>query len=258
MFLAGIAMAENTKLGEISPGKYVLKPITNHLPYAFEDPEDYRESLQKVELELGNQERFRDLPELGMKRPYTGLIKLGDGPGEFGVIVDVRAEEKRLYIDTDGDGSFANEPSIELLNEWYGLEAYWVIGPEPITLQVGFKSELTCEQPIDISISGFLNRPGALIDEKPYLLVTVRTWFLAELVEEGAQRLAAVIDCNNNGIYNDPEDALFIDYNDDGFFNNDEVIFRKTGISIESGKMKLNFDWEACPGELRIGGDTGD
>lgn len=258
IFLSGMAMAENTKFGETTPSKYDLKPITNHLPYAFEDQEDYRESLQKVELKLGNQERFRDLPELGMKRPYTGVIKLGDGPGEFGVIVDVRAEEKRLYIDTDGDGSFANESWIELLNEWYGLESYWVIGPEPITLQVSFKAEPTCEQPIDISIFGFLNRPGALVDEKPYLLVTVRTWFLAELVDEGAYRLAAVADCNNNGIYNDPEDALFIDYNDDGLFNKDEVIFRKTGVKIKSGKNNLNIDWEACPRELTIGGNTGD
>lgn len=257
LFLSGIAMAANAKLGEIKPGKYDLKPITNHLPYAFKDPDDYRKSLQKVELELGNQERFRDLPELGMKRPYTGVIKLGDGPSEFGVIVDVGAEEKRLFIDTDGDGSFANEPWIELLNEWYGLETYWVIGPEPIRLQVGFNSEPSRNQPIEISISGFLNRPGALVKEKPYLLVMVRTWFLAELVEDGARKLAAVTDCNNNGVYNDPQDVIFIDYNDDGFFSDDEVVLRKKGVKIESEKTKLYIDWEACPRELVIGGETG-
>lgn len=257
VFFSGIAIAADKILGEITPGKYILNPINNHLPNAIEDPDDYRKSLQKVELELGNQERFRDLPELGMKRPYTGVIKLGMEPREFGVIVDVRAEEKRLYVDTNGDGSFQDEPWIELLNEWYGLETYWVIGPEPIKLQMGYDSELSRSQTIDISVSGFLNRPGALVKEKPYLLIMVRTWFLAELLEDGAPKIVAVTDCNNNGIYNDPKDALFIDYNDDGFFSNDEVMIRKEGIKIKSGNKNLNIDWEAFPRELVIGGQSG-
>lgn len=257
LFLSGIALAANPKLGKIKPGEYKLKPITNHLPYAFKDPEDYRESLQKVELELGNQERFHNLPELGMKYPYTGVIKLGNKPQEFGIIVDVRAEEKRLYVDTNGDGSFTGEPWILLLNEWYGLETYWVIGPEPIRLQVGFKSDPSRNQPIEISVSGFLNRPGALIKEKPYLMVAVRTWFLAEVLEDGAVKLAAVIDRNNNGIYNDPEDAMFIDYNDDGLFSDDEVILRKNEIKIMSGEKKLRVDWGICPQKLIIGGEAG-
>lgn len=255
LLFSGISAATNVKIEEITPGEYDLKTITNHLPYAFEDSDNYRESLQKIVLELGNQGRFRDLPELGMKHPYTGVIKLGDKPQEFGVIVDVRAEEKRLYIDTNGDGSFANEPWIELLNEWYGLERYLVFGPEPIELQVIFNSEPSRIQPIEIYVSGFLNRPGALIEEEPYLMVTVRTWFLAELIEDGAVKLAAVVDCNNNGIYNDSKDALFIDYNDDGIFDNYEAIFRKTGIKIECGGVKLKVDWDACPLKLKIGGE---
>lgn len=256
LLFSGISTAANVKTGEMTPGEYDLKTITNHLPYAFKDSDDYYESLQKIELELGNQGRFRDLPELGMRNPYTGVIKLGDKSQEFGVVVDVRAEEKRLYIDTNGDGSFANEPWIELLNEWYGLERYLVFGPEPIELQVTYNSEPSRIQPIEISVSGFLSRSGALIEEEPYLMVTVRTWFLAELIEDGAVKLAAVVDCNNNGIYNDAEDAVFIDYNDDGIFDNYEAIFIKSGVTIESGGMKLKADWDACPSTLKIGGET--
>ena len=255
---SGIAMAAKADLRVIEPGEYHLEPINNHLPYAFKDPDDYRESLQKVGLELGNQGRFRDLPELGMKHPYTGVIQLGDEPRQFGIIVDVKAEEKRLYIDTDGDGSFAGEPWIELLNEWYGLETYWVIGPQPIQLQVGYASEPSHTQTVEISVSGFLNRPGALIEEKPYLMVAVRTWFLAELIEDGAVKLAAVVDRNNNGRYNDPEDALFIDYNDDGLFDEEELIIREKKVKIKSGKSKLRVDWGICPQTLVIGGEDRD
>lgn len=257
MLLTGVVLAAKVKLGEIEPGRYDLTPINNHLPYAFKDPDDYRESLQKVELELGNEERFRDLPELGMKHPYTGVIELGDKPQQFGIIVDVRAEEKRLYIDTDGDGSFANEQWIELLNEWYGLETYWVIGPEPIQLKVGYNSVHSDSQTLEISVYGFLNRPGALIEEKPYLMVAVRTWFLAELIEDGAVKLAAVTDRNNNGIYNEPEDAIFIDYNDDGLFDDTELILRKKSHKIKSGKAKLSLDWEIYPQTLKIRGEDG-
>lgn len=257
LLINGIALAATPKLGEIKPGKYQFKAITNHLPYAFKNPEDYRESLQKVELELGNQDRFRDLPELGMKRPYTGVIKLGDIPKHFGIIVDVRAEEKRLYIDTDGDGSFKDEPWIELLNEWYGLETYWVIGPKPIRLKVAYQSnpDETCE--LEISVYGFLNRPGALIEEKPYLMVIVRTWFLAEIYEDGAVKLVAVTDRNNNGKYNDPDDLLFIDENDDGLFSKEEAYLRKDGIKIKSGKLTLKADWGVYPETLEIGGKSG-
>ena len=192
-----------------------------------------------------------NLPELGMKRPYTGVIELGDKPQQFGVIVDVRAEEKRLYIDTDGDGSFANENWIELLNEWYGLETYWVIGPEPIQLKVGYNSIHSGNRTIEISVYGFLNRPGALIEEKPYLMVAVRTWFLGELIEDGAVKLAAVTDRNNNGIYNEPEDAIFIDYNDDGLFDDTELILRKKSNKIKSGKAKLSLDWGIYPQHWR-------
>ena len=257
ILLSGTTLAAKVKLGEIEPDRYNLTPINNHLPYAFKDPDDYRESLQKVELELGNQERFRDLPELGMKRPYTGVIELGDKPQQFGIIVDVRAEEKRLYIDTNGDGSFANEPWIQLLNEWYGLETYWVIGPEPIQLQVAYNSVPSVGQPIEISVYGFLNRPGALVKEKPYLMVAVRTWFLAELVEDGAIKLAAVVDRNNNGKYNEPEDAIFIDYNDDGHFDRKELTLRKNQLKIRSGKSKLTVDWGIYPQVLEIRGEDG-
>ena len=257
LLLSGVALAVEVGLGKIKPGRYNLTPINNHLPYAFKDPDDYRESLQKVQLELGNQERFRDLPELGMKHPYTGVIELGDKPQQFGIIVDVRAEEKRLYIDTDGDGSFAGEPWIQLLNEWYGLETYWVIGPEPIQLKVDYNSVPSGSRPLEISVYGFLNRPGALIEEKPYLMVAVRTWFLAELIEEGGVKLAAITDRNNNGKYNDPEDAFFIDYNDDGLFDETELILCKELTKIKSGKAKLKIDWGIYPETIEIRGEDG-
>ncbi|TCL73234.1 hypothetical protein EDC14_100596 [Hydrogenispora ethanolica] len=253
LLLPGGASAARQSLGEIRPGAYPLVPITNHLPWGYKDIQAYQNSLQKVELVSGGLEGFKDLPQLGMKGPYTGLISLGDAGQKFGVIIDIVGEEKRLYIDRDGDGSFAGESWKPLLNEWYGLQVYGVYGPEPIQLQVTYRNGQT--RPIQIQVNGLLNQPSAMVKEKPYLLVGVETWFLARLVEDGAAKLAAVVDRNHNGCYHDPEDLLFIDYNDDGGFDVAEAKPRKRGVTLP-GKQRLKADWTAYPDSLEIGGKS--
>jgi hypothetical protein len=253
--MSGWVLAAKPKLGEITPGTYQLQPITNHIPWAFDSYEAAWNIQQKVELEIGKQDQFKDLPKLGMKEPYTGVIKLGDKDQKFGVIIDVVGEEKRLYIDRDGDNSFAGETWSPLLNEWYGLQIYGVYGPEPIQLNVNYQSQSDQAFPMLISVNGLLNKPGAFLKDKPYLRVAVQTWFLARIVEDGASKLVAIVDQTNNGRYNDPEDLLFIDYNDDGRFEKDEAIPRsKKGITITSGKAKLAVNWTVYPDKLVIGG----
>lgn len=249
--LAGITWADKPAAEEIQPGVYPLIPITNHTPGVFKDSKEYTDSLQKVELEIGKQDQFRDLPKLGMKNPYTGTIKLGDG--KYGVIVDIVGEEKRLYIDRKGDGSFANETWTPLLNQWYGLQIYWVIGPEPVTLQAKFNTPSQVH-PIEIEVQGLLNKPGTLVQDKPFLLVKVRTWFMAKIQVDGMERLVAIADRNNNGRFNDPEDQIFVDYNDDGNFDKEEMMSKKNGVSIKSGTQKLPVDWTVYPDKLVIGG----
>ena len=61
-------------LGEIRPGQYSIIPVANHLPGAYQNIKSYWNSLQKVELETGNQEQFKDLPDLKMKKPFIGIL----------------------------------------------------------------------------------------------------------------------------------------------------------------------------------------
>jgi hypothetical protein len=238
--------------GEIIPGQYPLISVDNHMPEAFKNVKNYWSSLQKVELEIGNQEQFKDLPDLKMKEPFTGSIVLGDKLQKFGVIVDIVGDEKRLYVDRKGNGSFAGEPWTPLLNEWDGLQSYWVWAPEPIALQVSYKSKQDQVYPIEISIVGIVNKPGLFEKEKPYLLVEVRTWFLAKLNEDGGEKLVAIVDANNKGKFNDPQDLLFIDNNDDGYFSDDEAIIRHHGVKIKSGKQKYAFNWDTYPDQLTV------
>lgn len=252
VLFSSAALAATPKMGVIEPGEYRLFPIGNHTPGSFKSSKEYWESLQKVDLELGNTEQFKNLPKLGMKAPYTGYITLGDKTQKFGVIVDIYGEEKRLYIDTDGDGSFAGEPMTLLLNEWQGLQMYWVIAPEPIELKVNYQSGKT--YPLQISVYGLLTPTGALVKEKPYLRVQVRTWFLAKLTEDGFEKLGAIVDFNNNGRFNDPEDQLLVDYNDNGYFSEDELINLKKGLSVNNGKKKLKAEWGTYPDKIVLGG----
>lgn len=252
----GLALAAKTAVGEILPGEYPAVAITNHLP-EFRDGKKYWNSRQKVELTIGGQKSFKDLPELAMKQPYTGYIELGDKPQKFGVIVDIVGNEKRMYIDTNGDNSFANEKWYPLLNEWYGLEIYWARCPEPVTVQVPFNIQLEKVFPIEIKVEGWLFKPGPFLKGKPCLYITVRTWFLVKLIENGHEKLAAVVDWSNNGRYDDPEDIFIIDSNDDSFFDETEMILRtQKGVTIKCGKENRPVVWEAYPDKVMIGGNT--
>jgi hypothetical protein len=251
---SGIVWAAKHTLGQIEPGVYPMEGVTNHIPSLYKRTADYWNSLRKVQLEVGNLSRFKDVPKLGLKNPYTGVIELGDKPQRFGVIVDIVGEEKRLYVDTNGDGSFKDENWVPLINEWYGNQNYWIIAPEPIKLMVRYQAKSDQAYPIEIAVNGALIDSGSSQKVKPFLAVEVRTWFLAKVTEDGVEKLMAVIDSNHNGCFNDPEDQFLIDYNDDGFFTLDEALARKKGITLKSGKQKLNVDWDVYPDSLKIGG----
>ena len=242
------------KLEGVKPGVYPLYPIDHHTPGAFKNSDEYWKSLQEVKLEIGKQDAYRDLPKLGLKQPFTGKIILGDQPQEFAVIVDIFGEEKRLYVDTNGDGSFANEPYTVLLNEWQGLQAYWVLGPEPLKLQVTYSADKALTFPITLEVTGILNKPGAIYKERPYLRVAISTWFLARLGAGNNETLVAVVDRDNNGRFNDPVDQLFVDTNADGFFSKEEVIKLNRGISLRGDQGRLAVTWKVYPDKLVIGG----
>ncbi len=257
MFLfSGLVWAANHNLGEIEAGTYSLIAVSNHMPTLYKKADQYWKSLQRVELEIGHVDQFKDVPKLGLKNPYTGKIKLGDKPDQsFGVIVDIVGEEKRLYIDTDGDGSFAGEKWVPLLNEWYGNQNYWIIAPEPIQLMVGYRAK-PGKFPMEVSVSGALIDSGSAQKMKPFLLIENRTWFIAKINEDGAEKLVAVIDQNHNGCFNDPGDWFLIDYNDDSFFTMDEAQNRKKGLLIQNKNKSLKIDWDAYPDRLTIGRES--
>lgn len=254
LICSGIAWAAKFTLGEMQPGVYQMKTITNHMPSLYKKTSEYWNSLQRVQLEIGNLSQFKDVPKLGLKNPYTGSIELGDKPRQkFGVIVDIVGEEKRLYVDTNGDGSFMGEPWVPLLNEWYGSQNYWIIAPEPIKLMVSYQAKPDQLYQIEIAVNGVIIDSGFSQKIKPFLLIEVRTWFLAKVIEDGAEKLIAIVDSNHNGRFNDSEDQLLIDYNDDSFFTINEGLVRKKGITLKSGKQNLTVDWDVYPTSLRIG-----
>jgi hypothetical protein len=256
LLLFSLSFAVKMEAGEIEPGEYPAVAVTNHLP-EFRNGDAYWDSRQAVVLTVGGQQKFKDLPELAMKQPYTGYIELGDKPQKFGVIVDIVGNEKRFYIDTNGDNSFANEKWYPMLNEWLGLEIFWARCPEPVTVQVTFNTQVEKVFPMELKVEGWLFKPGPFIKGKPSLYITVRTWFLAKLIADGDEKLAAVVDRNNNGRYDDPEDAIIIDYNDDSLFDEKEMAIRtKKGVSIKSGKETRPVVWEAYPDKIMIGGNT--
>lgn len=239
---------------EIITGEYSLTAIGQHTPLLSTEADDYWNAMQRVELKFDGLEKYRNLPKLVMKQPYIGEITLGPTQQKFAIIIDVTPDEKRLYLDTDGDGDFSGEPMTLLLNEWYGLQVYLVIGPEPLEVKVhtGRGEEIL---PMQISIaSGLLNKPRVLVEETPFLYIKVKTWFLGYLKRASGREMAiAMVDADNNGKYDDKGDCVFLDYNHNLVFEAEEAVEckKKATTKTKLGTLKLN--WQTLPRSLKVG-----
>jgi len=85
--------------------------------------------------------------------------------------------------------------------------------------------------------------------------VQVRTWFLAKVQEDGHEKYFAIVDRNHNGRYDDPDDQLFIDYDNNLYFSEKEAVARKKGVRFKTANGYMTADWGPYPEYLMLGGN---
>ena len=182
-------------------------------------------------------------PDTNAKVLYYGQTQLGIPPKEYGILVDFEAEEKMFWVDSDADGDFAEEsPYLIFKSDRYvGGSVYY--SPIPVGFRVKYTTgNITIERTIQFDLPYLVVVRAGLDD---CLFLAARTWLTGVIVAGQDEYRIAIVDTNDNGIYNDPEDLLFIDEDFDLNFVEKEgkPLKRWKMLKFKTGeKYRLRFD----------------
>jgi hypothetical protein len=185
---------------------------------------------------------------------YYGEIKLGSPVQTYGILVDFEGKDKVLWVDSNGDGDFSQETPYQIFksDRYPGVNVYY--SPEPIVFQVtysvagqAFKLPLQFELPYLL-----ISRVG----HADHFFLRTRPWLTGSVDDNGEEIRVAVVDANDNGNYNDPEDLFFVDQNYDLNFDIKESKELKKVKTIKlKSKNRYQTDFQFLPQKIILVGE---
>lgn len=195
-------------------------------------------------VKLTNCPQIKVPPKVEAAVLYYGEIKLGSPLQTYGIIVDFEGKNKGLWVDSNGDGDFSREKFYQIFqsDRYPGVNVYY--SPEPLLFQVTYSlSTGDFKIPLQFDLLFLLiSRVGH--DDRFYL--RNRTWLTGSIEDNGEELRVALVDTNDNGNYNDPEDLFFVDQNYDLNFDAKEgkELKRADTIKLKSkARYKVNFQF---------------
>lgn len=227
-----------------------LQPVQKDTPSFKRTPErdlglQYPIRLVKIHDDL----RIVLPPDIKANVLYYGNIKLGSPASEYGILIDLEGKDKNLWVDADADGNFNEESPYQLFksDRYIGVNVFY--SPLPLVFNVKYDFEdhiyqvkLNFDLPyLAVAQSGF----------KDFLYLRSRTWFTGIIESSVASLQFALVDANDNGFYNDPEDLIFFDVDYDLNFNGKEEksIKNQKSINLKAG-VNFKIDYQSCPEKL--------
>lgn len=179
---------------------------------------------------------------------FYGEVNLGYPPKTYGILIDFEGAEKALWPDQNGDRDYASETMYPLFksDRYTGGNIYF--SPTPLTFQVDYLFNGECYSvPIQMELPYLIIFRAGFGD---FLNLQTRTWFIGTFEGPKGEQQVAIVDANDNGIYNDPEDMIFIDKNFDLAFSTEEGKKLKSfrSLPMQDGNYSVNFGM--CPMKL--------
>lgn len=238
-----------TYAGE-SVEEIVLKPVHKDTP-AFSRSRDneYGKQYSLKMVKLANIPQIKMAPVTDAVVLYYSVIKLGVPEKEYGVLVDFEGKDKQIWADSDGDGDFAEESpaSIFKSDRYPNVNVYYA--PTPLSFLAeytmadhSFQTQIQFDLPYL-----FIARTGR--DDIFYL--TTRTWFYGELTLDDEELYFGLVDTNDNGLYNEPEDLVFLGRDSDLNFTQKKGIPVKRQKNLKSkAKAKYQFEYGESPEKI--------
>ncbi|HEX3044864.1 MAG TPA: hypothetical protein VHY08_08910 [Bacillota bacterium] len=249
LFILGFTMIT---YAEEPSQEIILQPVNKDTPEfsrSKETEQGLKYDLRMVKIE--NNEQIKKPPVTDAKILYYGKVKLGNPALEYGILVDFEGAQKILWVDADADLDYSEETPLEIFksDRYPGVNVYY--SPAPLTFQIMYRFDIN-------------EYRVPLLFDLPYLVVArigstdifylkTRTWFSGTLSDNGEDLNIAVVDTNDNGIYNDPEDLIFVDHDFDLKYSPKEgtPIKKMKKIKLKS-KKRFEFDYQYCPQKLLL------
>jgi hypothetical protein len=182
---------------------------------------------------------------------YFGQVKLGSPPVNYGVIFDLEGKEKQLWVDSEGNGDYSKASPRQLYKseKYPGANVYF--SPLPLTFYVKYTyADHTYQAPIQFELPYLIVSQAGFAD---YFYLKTRTWFTGVIPGNNDDIQIALVDTNDNGNYNDPNDLIFIDWNYDLNFAGEEAKTIKTCKSIKlPSKLKYTIEYLTAPEKIII------
>lgn len=199
-------------------------------------------------IKIRDNDNFGSLPDTDANVLYYGEVRLGSPARTHGVLIDFEGQEKLLWVDSDADNNYAGETCCQIFksDRIPGINYYY--SPTPIDFLVvyefkgrRFESLIQFDLPfLAVSRTGY----------QDLFFLATRTWFTGSIQMENNELRVAIVDTNDNGLYNDSEDLLIIDEDYDlNFSINESIVLAKTKtITLQSERW--NIDYQFLPEKL--------
>jgi hypothetical protein len=179
---------------------------------------------------------------------YYGEIKLGIPPVNYGLVMDLEGKEKLLWVDSNADGKYNGEKPYQLYksDRYPRINVYYA--PMPLLFKVKYKQTVA-----DSQITLAFDLPYLIVAQSgfnDFFSLKTRTWFTGVIPATGDGPRIAMVDSNDNGFYNDPEDLIFIDTDYDLNFTVDESKPLKSLKSIHLNNESYQLGYQYTPDKL--------
>jgi hypothetical protein len=235
-----------------SSREILLKPVQKDTPAFTRTKENefgMKYSLKMIKV-AGNPQ-ITNPPATDALILYYGRVKLGVPGKEYGILVDFEGKEKQLWTDSDGDGDFAEESPAQIFksDRYPNVNVYYA--PTPLTFQVEFTmADHSFQTQIQFDLPYlFIARSG----RDDVFFLTTRTWFYGELTLDEEDIYFGLVDTNDNGLYNDPEDLVLVGRDSDMNFTKAKGVPVKKQKNLKSkAKTKYLFEFGESPEKITI------
>ncbi len=192
-------------------------------------------------IKIRDNPKFKSLPETNANVLYYGEVKFGLPARAHGVLIDFEGKDKLLWVDSDADNNYAGETCYQLFksDRIPGINFYY--SPTPVNFLVAFDFEDHKYE----SIIQF-DLPFLAVARNGYqdlFFLSTRSWFTGSVNTGKTELRVAVVDTNDNGLYNDSNDLLIIDQDFDLNFSPKEsnALARTKNIKFESEQWDVFY-----------------
>lgn len=227
-----------------------LHPVHNDTPY-FERPKarELGTPCPIKMIKIRDNPLIVSPPDTTANILYFGQLKLGYPLAEHGILFDLEGKTPQFWVDESGRGDYFSQVPHALYksDKYPGINVYYA--PAPLTMNAGYTfPDHTYQIPIRFELPYLIVAQTGFED---YCFLKTRTWFTGVIPGDDDDIRIALVDANDNGYYNDPEDLIFIDWNYDLNYTVKEGMFVKSCTSIKlPSKLRFTIEYTYAPEKI--------